>query len=278
MLVIRGLHRWGLLVAGLLLALALAGCGGGAKPVQAFTSPAPPSSGAYAIVTQDYYTLYTPSTMPFDPSAQFTSADYPVTVSYQTLSPGPSGFDLATQSENAIKLWAKADARMCIVSNAPVSTERIRTELVESISWEGLNNILGLTKQMYDASGARFEVLIATVDPIDHTPLTALEMQKCLTHEMGHAFGLGHAPDKRDLMYYQSNVQQGAIPATFVTFGDAMALWQTLNARRVDWVHNRLTVTPYQAFTRAAPTVTTTNRAATVDESDGTVVCVYTKE
>ncbi|HOF86734.1 MAG TPA: matrixin family metalloprotease [Armatimonadota bacterium] len=253
--------------------LVLAGCGGGGGgAAPAFIAPSAPVAGAnptqpFSMETPNYFTLYTAETAPFSPSLQLADVHYPVPVHVTAAAAGPAGFDLAVENEQAIRLWHQADPRVTIVSHAPNGNERIAVKLVPSISYAGLQNILGLTKLLGTAGNPYFEVLVAANDPITHEPLSTVELQKTLAHELGHAFGLGHSPTQFDLMYFRANAFQGQIPRHFLTFGDAMALWSTLNNRAINYVQ-RDAVTPW------AGAALEQSRAA----GEGVVVCVYTKE
>lgn len=269
----RGIVAW--FIAYIALVVALVGCGGGSTTQLPFTSPPAPMPGQaptqpFFIDTLNYFNLYTSSTAPFDFNSQFSTADYPVPVNYQTDTPGPAGFDAKTETEAMIRLWNQADPRVTIVSGVP-SGERIKVDLVDSISYSGINNILGLTEMLSGGNNPYFRVRVAVNDPITHQPLDATELDKTLAHELGHAFGLGHAPDQRDLMYYRANALQGLIPKYFVTYGDAITIWTTLNFRHVNYVQR-------DPVTQAMQNFTAQNTRSTTPQGPWTVVCVYTKE
>jgi len=205
--------------------------------------PAPQPGGPgqpFAVHTDNYYYLYTGDTAPFPASYQLTDGQYPASCSYETLASPPAGFDLKTEAERSVTLLSQADPRISIISGVDPSVARIKVSLVEDISYNGQSNIIGLTKV---TSGPYYDVSVATIDPANGGPMPFYEMQRVLTHELGHAFGLGHAPDTHDLMYYQSNHDQGGTPATFVTLGDAAALWATLNAQSIVWHPDRPPIT-----------------------------------
>lgn len=253
----------------------LAGCGGGGGgSALPFTAPPVPVHGAtptqpFYVETLNYFTLYTATTAPFDYSLQLSSGNYPVPVTYLTESPGPAGFDVKTETEAAVRLWYQADPRVTVTSGVAAGHELVVVDLVDGITYSGINNILGLTELFTSNGHPYFRVRVAVNDPVTHQPLDATELEKTLAHELGHVFGLGHAPDQRDLMYYRANALQGQIPRYFLTFGDAMAVWSTLNTRRVNYVPRDAVTQAMQALTVPAPAPT---RGA------GTVVCVYTRQ
>jgi len=261
----------------------LAGCGGGSggsTTAIPYTAPPAPQLGKTAldyffVKTANYYTLYTDATAPFSPSYQLADNHYPIPIAYLQ-SPAPEGFDMATETEAAIRGWAQADPRVSAISGAPVGSERVSVVLTESISYQGLSNIIGLTKVNYDSNGPHFEVFVATKDPYDNTPMTNAELRKTLYHEMGHALGLGHSPDMHDVMYPSVTALQGQTFKTFLTYGDAMAIWSTLNNRHINWVQDRPTVT--QADQAAGALSTDVKATARVTDTGGQVVCVYTRD
>ncbi|MHB9132368.1 MAG: matrixin family metalloprotease [Armatimonadota bacterium] len=261
-------------------AAVLAGCGGGSDPVN-FTAPPAPQQGQTAldlffVNTSNYFNEYTSTTAPFDSGSQFASGHYPIPVSYDPKVTEPAGFSLQTDSELAFETWAQADPRVAIISGVAVGQERIRVMLVDSITYGSANNILGLTKLISGGSNPHMEVYLARLDPITHEQMSNSELDKILTHELGHTLGLGHSPNQRDLMYYRDSDQQGSTRRTFLTFGDAMALWSTLNNRQINWVPDRPTITP--ASKELAPVASSGPRgpaSVTVTDTDGTVIDVY---
>jgi hypothetical protein len=227
----------------------------------------------FRVHTANYYYLYTTQTSPFPANYQLSSGLYPASCSYESIADPPPGFDLKTESERSIIVLAEADARISIVSGVPPDNARIKVSLVESISYGGQSNIIGLTKVVMSGGTPFYDVSVVTRDPSGGGPMPFFEIQRTLTHEFGHVFGLGHAPDTRDLMHFQSNANQGATPATFMTLGDAGAQWATLNARSIVWFPARPTITQAGGSTRfrSEPGF----RHKHVTDEDGVVICVW---
>ena len=255
-----------------LLVTLLAGCSQWLNLGSSFTASPAPQPGASAadpffVATPNYFASYTLASAPFSPTVQFTDAQYPVSVSYTVAGNAPAGFALPAESEQAIRDWAQADPRVTIVSGVAAETAHVRIHQVASIAYSSAEP-LGLVQ--LNTSGPRpcYEVYIATNDPATGRALTTPELEKALTHELGHVFGLGHSPDARDLMYPAPTPRQGVSHATFLTYGDAITLWTTLNYRRINWHADRPAVTP------ATPAVTAP-AVARVRDADGPVLCAY---
>ncbi|MHB9024966.1 MAG: matrixin family metalloprotease [Armatimonadota bacterium] len=261
------------LVLVLFLSMLLAGCGGGGESTT-FAAPPQPVAGAtpldpFYVVTSNYFTTQTGE---ISPNSQFADAHYPIPFSYVREVPDAPEFLLPEQNELAIQAWAQADLRVTIISGVPVGQERVKVLLTGPIEYDGQPGIIGLTRLISGGTNPRFEVYVTTRDPYTNEVRVTSDMAKTLSHELGHVFGLGHSPDQRDLMYYRDNGLQGATTWTFLTYGDAITIWTTLNNRRINWVETRPTIS-YPA----TPQVRTTRRDGPVRiPNDGTVIDVYT--
>lgn len=260
-----------------LLAMLLAGCGllDETVPLPPFTAPPPPVAGAtpddpFYVVTANYAEWYTAGNMPFDPSVQFTSAQYPIPVAYVDNSSHSVPFPVRAECEQSIRDWAQADPRVCVISGSAPNTARIIIFLQDTVSDGAVTDILGMTKWVRNANPPHYELYLAALDPATRQPLPLTTLQKTLTHELGHVFGLGHSTDERDLMYFKATPRQGSLHRTFLTLGDALAIWTTLNYRRIDWVSGRPPVTP----ARSSADI----HAARQPAVDGQVVCSYRGE
>lgn len=239
-------------------------------------SPQPGGVGEpFAVHTNNYYYLYsTQHGLPFSSNFQLSDALYPPSCSYQSVAGPPDGFELKADSENSILVLAQADPRIGIISGVTPDEARIKVSLVETITYGSQTNIIGLTQVRLVGGVPYYDVSVVTVDPAGGM-MPAWEIKRVLTHEFGHVFGLGHAPDLRDLMYFQSNINQGSTPETFLTLGDATAQWATLNARSIVWHPERPTIIQAGGSTiiRRDPAF----RHKHINPADGPVLCMMTR-
>lgn len=247
----------------------LAGCGGNSL---SYTAPAAPISAEYTVnSTPNYYTLYSGAgNLPADPRDQFSSAQYPIQISYELDVANPTGFDLVTDTESAIACWAKADPRVCTISGVAASQASLHVILTQTITAQTTDAgaIVGLTT--IDAtSSPSFTIQIATSygSAGNFVAETSAQMEKTLCHELGHTLGLGHSPNPPDLMYFMENNLQGSNFANFLTYADAVTLWTTLNAHAINWVPAR------PVITQAQPKIVTT--ATRHAHPAGTIIDIY---
>lgn len=220
----------------LLILMLLSGCS--QKQLGYIPSPAPAASDYPGRVTPNYALNYSneAADRPAAAADQFRDDEYPLPMSYEVTSDAiPAGFDMMEDCEAAVRCWASADGRVCAISAVGSDESLVHIILQRSVSYQGIS-YGGLTAVRSDRRG--FIVRVATgVEAISgYQPFSLARVQRILTHEIGHALGLGHSMTvQRDLMYFR--VEDLPLNySNFLTFGDAQAIWTTLNARQINWL------------------------------------------
>ncbi len=234
-----------------------------------------------------YFTVVTTSFVgvgnPFSISDQIPDKLYPIQTAYKNESTKviPDLSDIKTEVEQAIsKCWFVADPRVAILSGVSANpTMTIR--FVDSITYGNTTGILGLTSVGGTVDAPTYDVQIALKDPVTNPQdprfgqlMQAWELRRVLIHEIGHVLGLGHAPDVKDVMYWQSNSNQGKTFETYLTFGDALSIWGTLTNKSINWVAARPAVTQANLNMQSSQSITGRNNVSSYSET----LDIYTRQ
>jgi hypothetical protein len=113
---------------------------------------------------------------------------------------------LQRAAANGIRIWQELPFPLS------VSTRSVAEDPDITVEWAGSlgGNRLGHTRQRWSKAGDEIRVQIISLQLATHYPsnpdveLTPDQLQLIAAHEMGHALGLPHSDDPRDVMYPQN--------------------------------------------------------------------------
>ena len=126
----------------------------------------------------------------------------------------------------AMDVWRKADDRIQYNFVKSIDDADIAVIFVENLGDEYEENYLGLTD--YDTD--RYKKIAFTKIQISllkngNEKISAGEIKATIIHELGHAFGLGHSDNKKDLMYpYISPEHTSEMTYDELSIGDKLAI------------------------------------------------------
>lgn len=125
----------------------------------------------------------------------------------------------------AMDVWRKADDRIMYNFVNAINDADIAVIFVENLGDEYEENYLGLTD--YDTDKNKkidFTKIQISLLKNGNEKISAGEIKATIIHELGHAFGLGHSDNKKDLMYpYISPDHTSEMTYDELSIGDKLA-------------------------------------------------------
>lgn len=126
----------------------------------------------------------------------------------------------------AMDVWRKADDRILYKFVNEINDADIAVIFVENLGDEYEENYLGLTD--YDTDKNKkidFTKIQISLLKNGNEKISAGEIKATIIHELGHAFGLGHSDNKKDLMYpYISPDHTSEMTYDELSIGDKLAI------------------------------------------------------
>ena len=131
----------------------------------------------------------------------------------------------------AMDVWRKADDRINYKFVKSTDDADIAIIFVENLGDKYEENYLGLTD--YDANKNKkiefSKIQISLIKNGDET-ISAGEIKATIVHEFGHALGLGHSDNDKDLMYpYISPNHTAELTYDELSIGDKLAIKDAIN-------------------------------------------------
>ncbi len=104
--------------------------------------------------------------------------------------------------EYAFKVWEKADSRISAIFVSSADSGNIIIRFVDDLMKKYNENYLGLTKTNYNKlkTISKADVQLSLLK-FDNKRIADGEMKAAIIHEIGHALGLGHSENDKDIMY-----------------------------------------------------------------------------
>jgi len=126
----------------------------------------------------------------------------------------------------AMDVWRKADDRIQykFVNNADDAD--VALIFVENLGEKYEESYLGLTDyETYESNEIKFSKIQISLIKNGDEKISSGEIKATIIHELGHAFGLGHSNNKKDLMYpYISPDHTSELSYDELSTGDKLAL------------------------------------------------------
>jgi predicted Zn-dependent protease len=131
----------------------------------------------------------------------------------------------------AMDVWKKADDRIQYKFVKNVDDADVALIFVENLGDEYEESYLGLTDyETYESNEISFSKIQISLIKNGDEKISAGEIKATIIHELGHAFGLGHSKNEKDLMYpYISPDHTSEKNYNELSNGDKLAIKDVIN-------------------------------------------------
>jgi predicted Zn-dependent protease len=161
----------------------------------------------------------------------WTESNFPLKIFIKESSSRFYKTDYKDYVKYAMDVWRKADDRIQYKFVKSISEADIAVMFVENLGDKYEENYLGLTD--YDSNKNKqieFSKIQISLIKNGNEKISAGEIKATIVHEFGHALGLGHSDNEKDLMYpYISPNHTAEMTYKELSEGDKLAIKDAIN-------------------------------------------------